>query len=50
MKYSIRTPLAVSLVALLAACSQPDDSATPHNELSGAAVEAARLCRQCGRP
>ena len=45
MKYSIRTPLAVSLVALLAACSQPDDSATPHNELSGAAVEAARAAQ-----
>lgn len=42
MKYSIRTPLAVSLVALLAACSQPEDSATPQNELSGAAVEAAQ--------
>jgi len=45
MKYSIRTPLAVSLVALLAACSQPEDSATPQNELSGAAVEAARAAQ-----
>ncbi|MED5549978.1 MAG: DUF885 domain-containing protein [Pseudomonadota bacterium] len=42
MTYSIRTPLAVSLLALLAACSQPEDSATPQNELSGAAVEAAQ--------
>jgi len=45
MKYSIRTPLAVSLLALLAACSQPEDSATPQNELSGAAVEAARAAQ-----